>query len=125
MFETNIPYRRAQIQKLVGGENQTYLPQKDGQILAGCFSAEMNPNAPKEIFAGNLPKVIAKTELLGKQRDKALPVFIRRRNKDREYFFQGYYRCIGITNDRKAIIAAEALSGRHGQLSYVFYLEKA
>lgn len=124
MFDKDVPYRRAQIQKLVGGEIRTYLPQKGGQILAGCFSAEMNPNAPKEIFAGNLPKVVTKAELLGNQRGNAFPVFIRQKNTERDYYFHGYYRCIGITNDQKAIAEAEALSERYGQLSYILYLEK-
>ena len=125
MFRRDISYRRAQIQKLVGGEIRTYLPQKDWRILAGCFSAEMNPNAPREIFAGNLPKVVAKAELLGTQPENTFPVFIRQKNSDRDYYFQGYYKCSRITKNRKAISKAESLSGRHGELSYILYLVKA
>jgi hypothetical protein len=125
MFKKDTPYRRAQIQQLVGGEIRTYLPQKDKRILAGCFSVEMNPKAPIEIFAGNLPKVVAKAELLGTQPENAFPVFIRKKNSDRKYFFHGYYKCTGITNKRKILLEAESLSGRRGELSYVLYLRKA
>jgi hypothetical protein len=43
MFKKNVAYTRAEIQHRVGGELQTYLPQKYGRILAGCFSKKLNP----------------------------------------------------------------------------------
>ena len=61
----NVPYLRRAIQQMVGGEIQTYLPQKDKIILAGCFAIDlMNPNASGEIFVGTAGKVATKAELL-------------------------------------------------------------
>jgi len=84
MFMRDTPYTRAQIQTLVGGELQTYLPQRNLRILAGCFSLEMNPNAPREIFAGDRPKVRKKAELLSMQPENVFPVFVKKKDSDRE-----------------------------------------
>ncbi|HYA41558.1 MAG TPA: hypothetical protein VEF34_09660 [Syntrophobacteraceae bacterium] len=123
MFTRDTPYTRKQIQTLVGGELPTYLPQKNQRILAGCFSVEMNPNAPREIFAGDRPKVRKKAELLARQPGNVFPVFIKEKQSDREYFFRAMFKCQKITNDGFAISKAEALSGRHRQLAYVIYLD--
>jgi hypothetical protein len=85
----------------------------------------MNPNAPREIFAGDRPKVRKKAELIANQPENVFPVFIKAKQSDREYFFRGMFKCIGITNDRATISKAEILSGRHGQLAYVIYLDGA
>jgi hypothetical protein len=62
---------------MVGGEIQTYLPQKNGIILAGCFTIDkMNPGAPERVQVGDLPKVTAKALLLSHQPDTAFPVFL-------------------------------------------------
>jgi hypothetical protein len=38
-------YTRDQIHKILGGEKDSYLPQKDGKIVCGCFSTDANPEA--------------------------------------------------------------------------------
>ena len=125
MFKTGIPYTRTEIQKLIGGgEIQSYLPQRKGLILAGCFSAEMNPDAPSIIQAGKLPKVKAKAELLSRQPKTIFPVFLKAKMSSRDYLFQGYFKFKGITNTEAAIAEAELRSGRHGELAYVIHLNR-
>jgi len=45
-------YTRDHIHKQVGGEKISYLPQKDGRIVCGCFSPDSNPEAPYVILVG-------------------------------------------------------------------------
>ncbi|MHB8092704.1 MAG: hypothetical protein ACYDH8_14075 [Syntrophales bacterium] len=124
MFDPTIDYSRADIQRLVGGELQTCLPQRDNMILAGCFNRELNPDAPAEIQAGNLPKVARKAKLLSTQLNTVFPVFLKGRQKDNKYRFVGYYRCRDYSTSKEVLATAEAKSGRRGELSYVLYLKE-
>lgn len=108
---------------MVGGEIQTYLPQNEGKILAGCFNLELNPDCPSQIQAGNAYTVRRKAELLIKQPENIFPVFIKKTKKDSVYEYIGQFRCISGTNKQSVLNDAEARSGRFGELSYVFSLE--
>ena len=68
-------YTRDQIQTELGGEIQSYLPQRHGRIVAGCFGRKLNPDAPLEVQAGKMPKVIKKAQVLAAQADKRIPIF--------------------------------------------------
>ncbi len=124
MFNHSKEYTRTEIQKMVGGEIETYLPQKNKIILAGCFNRELNPDCPNEIQAGMAPKVAKKAELLISQPQTIFPVFTKDLIRSRCYRYEGLFRCISGSNDSKAITVAEQKSGRVGGLSYVFRLEK-
>lgn len=126
MPKPNVPYTRAEIQAMFGGELPTYLPQKNKVILAGCFTIDrMNPDAPTEVQAGNAPKVASKAVLLSQQPDTKFPVFLKQKRSDKHYFFKGYFKFKAISNASSAIRAAETKSGRHNGLSYVIALQQA
>lgn len=125
MFDENIEYTRTDIQALVGGELQTYLPQKNKRILAGCFNEELNPDCPNEVQAGNKPQVKLKAELLLAQPENVFPVFTKPAMNSKHYRYKGQFRCIGGSNDRELLNVAEQKSGRHGQLTYLLSLEQA
>lgn len=117
-------YSRAQIQSMLGGEPQTYLPQRSKVILAGCFAIKnKNPSAPLEVQAGSLPKVAAKADLLASQRHTVFPVFLRESERSKDYYFVGEFQCIRQSKSVTVIAAAEKRSGRHGELSCVLYLK--
>ncbi|ABO22473.1 hypothetical protein [Shewanella loihica] len=116
-------FTRTEIQQLVGGEIQTYLPQKNKVILAGCFNRKLNPDCPTEVQAGNAKKVTQKAALLISQPNTIFPVFTKGSDTDKHYEFIGMYRCTGGTNAPKVLAQAEKKSGRIDQLSYVFQLE--
>ena len=59
-------------QALGGGEPQTYLPQRDGEILAGCFGRDRNPEAPEEVQVGRRIQNIKKRSLVD---TASLPVY--------------------------------------------------
>lgn len=122
----NTPYTRSDIQLMLGGELQTYLPQKEKVILAGCFTIDaMNPKAPDEVQVGLAQKVKRKAELLSEQPETVFPVFIKQKRSDRHYQFCGNYKFNSLLEDISEIRAAEATSGRHGKLAYVLQLQKA
>jgi hypothetical protein len=123
MYDVSKKYTRTEIMGLVGGEIQTYLPQKEGIILAGCFNLELNPDCPIQIQAGNAEKVKKKAELLIGQPDTVFPVFVKETQKDSLYRYIGLFRCISGTSESSILSEAEAKSGRYGKLSYVFNLD--
>lgn len=125
MFDREKKYRRAEIQSALGGELQTYLPQKNKIILAGCFNRELNPDCPYEIQAGKAPKVTWKAKLLISQPETVFPVFVKEKISSKFYKYIGMYKCTGGTNDAALVQEAESKSGRIGKLSYIFNLEEA
>jgi len=124
MFDQATTYSRTEIQQRVGGETQTYLPQKNKIILAGCFNREFNPDCPNEIQAGKPKKVAKKAVLLISQPETIFPVFTKESERAKKYKFEGYFKCVSGSNRPADISAAEQKSGRHGKLSYVLRLEK-
>ncbi|MBP2699583.1 hypothetical protein E5N05_16730 [Photobacterium sp. CAIM 1938] len=124
MFDKNKDYTRTDIQKLVGGELQTYLPQKNKRILAGCFNQELNPDCPYEVQAGSKPQVKAKAELLLSQSDNVFPVFIKPTMKSKVYRYAGQFKCIGGSNEPEILKVAEEKSERYGCLTYVLSLQQ-
>lgn len=121
-LEDGCTYTRTDIQRLLGGELITYLPQSDGKILAACLNRELNPNAPAVVQVGNKPGVVKKARLLSVQQE-AIHVFMKNKELDKEYAYVGQYRCTGSTTDRGTIAEAERISGRHGELAMLLCLE--
>ncbi|MHB1642285.1 MAG: hypothetical protein ACYCS8_06450 [Acidithiobacillus sp.] len=124
-FSKNREYKRSDIQKILGGELQSYLPQKNGIILAACLSIESNPDAPYEVQVGNAPKVVKKAELLSNQPETRFPVFIKNRRADKIYKFIEYYRFKSLSRNKRVIEKAEERSSRYGELAYILHLIEA
>lgn len=123
---SNVPYTRTDIQAMVKGELQTYLPQKNKVILAGCFTKDaMNPRAPDVVQVGNAPKVLAKAVLLSQQPETVFPVFVKQRQSDKTYKFCGNYRFESLSDAPDDIQAAERESGRKGEIARVLRLKSA
>lgn len=92
-------YSRRAISKMLGGSQIAYLPQKDGQILCGCFdtSSRLNPGAPSEVLVGGgAPEVNRTAEMVARQ-PSAIPVFLRRAPSRWEYV--GDYVCTRLSRD--------------------------
>jgi hypothetical protein len=45
-------YTRNEIHEAVGGSKQAYLPRKNGLVVCGAFTRELNPEAPNVILSG-------------------------------------------------------------------------
>jgi hypothetical protein len=120
-------YSRDRIQRALGGEIQSYLPQYGGKIVAGCFTRKMNPDAPIEVQVGDAPKVVTKAELFSKQRDSRIPVFLKGRrvgDTDKVWEYQGLYEFLELIDDQKVIDQAEGKSGRYREVAYILRLRR-
>jgi hypothetical protein len=122
---TGETYTRDQIHASLGGEKVTYLPQKGGKIVCGCFSTDSNPEAPLVILVGGSQEdedanvILKKANLLLGQGDP-IPVFLKR--APNEWLFDGYYRAAGATHDPRVIDQKQRVAGRN-DVVMVLYLE--
>lgn len=89
MFSVGHEYTRDEIGDHVGGNKQTYLPTRDGMVVAACLTKELNPLAPRVILCGTPPMIARAGEILARQAH-AIPVFVKRDVNRWEY--QGHFR---------------------------------
>lgn len=113
-------YTRRDISQLLGGDEQSYIPQKDNRIVCGAFDPEMNPEVPRAIYVGEKASVLRKAELLCKQHEP-IPVFLKQSTN--EWVYDGEYFVADWTEDPKALERAEQDSGRPS-LTRIIYLER-
>ena len=111
MFEIGKSYSAKDIAAVVGGELQTYLPQREGEIVAGRFNKQMNPEVPERVYPARLPRVVEKAELLVRQ-GSAIPVFLKERRSDRAFRYVGRYQASAFRRDVASIEFAQRRSGR-------------
>lgn len=104
-------YTLREIAATLGGETQSYLPQRDGRIVCGRFTPEMNNRLPYEVLVGDLPRVRQKAELLARQVEP-IPVFIKQGAN--RWRFHGRMRCTGFFVDPVLVRERERESGRTG-----------
>jgi hypothetical protein len=81
---------------MLGGNMQLFLPFKDGKVLYGAFTPELNPNVPHEIQAGTGPDIEKGAEILCNQADP-IPVFIKHASSRWQY--KGKYTVTGSSQD--------------------------
>ncbi|MFZ6864130.1 hypothetical protein ACO0K7_15970 [Undibacterium sp. Ji67W] len=76
MFEMNKSYSREDIHNACGGDIQSFLPIKNGKVVAACIRPERNLLAPDVIICNNGSAARAAGKTLAKQAE-AIPVFIK------------------------------------------------
>ena len=84
MFSIGDEYTRDQIHQDVGGSKVSYLPTKDGIVVAACLQKEMNPRAPEVVLCGRGAMIERAAEQLASQ-SAAIPVFLKRGTNRWEY----------------------------------------
>jgi hypothetical protein len=77
-------YTRPEIAAQLGGDWQSYLPHKNGRVVCGCFTADMNPDVPVKVLVGNGPQVLKAAEMLDAQIEP-VPVFLKQEINCWEY----------------------------------------
>jgi hypothetical protein len=97
-FKKGREYTLAEISSVLGGETQSYLPQRGGRIVCGRFIRKMNPGAPHTVLAGDLPKVRRKAELMAEQQGP-IPVFIKVPSVPPVWRYHGLMRCVSFDTD--------------------------
>jgi hypothetical protein len=119
-FKRGAVYSLDSIASVVGGERQSYLPQKEGTIVCGRFTRDMNPKAPYEVLVGDLPKVAAKAKLLIEQ-GGSIPVFVK--EAPNEWRFHGFMAPARFATDRRTVESKAKAAGREGPIAGVLVLE--
>lgn len=76
MFEKNKIYTREYIHTACGGNKQSFLPTKNGKVVAACLRTDLNPQAPDIIICSSSASARAAGKTLAAQGD-AIPVFIK------------------------------------------------
>ncbi|MEW5857739.1 MAG: hypothetical protein AB1861_10220 [Cyanobacteriota bacterium] len=121
LFEVGKTYTRYQIHSALGGELQTYLPQRAGKIVCGCFKPTLDSKAPDEVLVEDSPKVKQKAEMLCQQ-GSAIPVFLKLHRARWKYM--GMFRVKKHSVDLEEIRRKQQESGRKN-IAAVLYLEPA
>ncbi|WP_185244662.1 hypothetical protein [Citrifermentans bremense] len=91
MFKEGTKYTRAEINAVLGGSVQSYLPTKGGEVVAACLTDKYNPNAPKVILVGQGPIIESAGKMLGQQLSP-IPIFMKRAVNAWEYV--GRYKAL-------------------------------
>ena len=111
-------YTREQIRaESGGGDLQSYLPHKDGNVLCGCFDPIVNARAPYEIDLGVGRDVIRYARRLLEQ-DSYVPIFLRRDAFAWEYV--GKFRAVHYSIDAPDLYPAKSF--RRADAIAVLYL---
>jgi hypothetical protein len=89
MFTLGQEYTRDEIHERVGGSKQSYLPTRDGAVVAACLTQRLNPRAPEVVLCGRGPIIAVAGGMLAEQTEP-VPVFLKRATNRWEY--RGHFR---------------------------------
>ena len=120
MLKVGSLYSRDEIHAELGGGVQDYLPHRDGKVVCGCFTPDLNPDAPDVILAGDGPEIIRWARVFAAQR-LFVPVFMKVRTNEWEYV--GRFRVAHFTEDSRVLERFRDRSGRD-DVSGVLILEQ-
>lgn len=109
MFDVGLDYTRDEIHAKVGGSKQSYLPTKNGAVVAACLTQGLNPQAPRVILCGRGTRIEPTGELLAQQ-PYAIPVFLKRDVNRWEY--QGLFKAAASYTSGPKFDSHVAGSGR-------------
>ena len=119
-FQRAKVYSRAAIQRGLGGGLQDYLPHVDGRVVAGCFSQDLNPQAPNVILPGTGRDIERWARVFAEQ-GTAVPVFIKQRSN--EWYCMGAFRCVRIAEDERTV-KDHAERANRADVTMVLFLER-
>jgi hypothetical protein len=114
-----------------------FLRYSSGRVLCGCFKYKTNLNPPDEVTFGTnkaSPVINMTANWVFQQglNGEAIPVFIKLHRSevsdpDRRWKFQGDYKCVGLTRDKKSINRAmnENPHRPDGRIHGILHFERA
>lgn len=121
MFSVGREYTRDEIHMELGGSKQSYLPTKNGAVVAACLTRELNPQAPRVIICGQGARIAPAGEALASQ-PYAIPVFLKRSVNRWEY--QGLFKSAASFTSGAQFSAYVGGSGRQAsEVSRVVVLD--
>ncbi|NHQ87237.1 hypothetical protein HA050_14060 [Iodobacter sp. HSC-16F04] len=122
MFEMGKSYSREDIHAECGGNKHSYLPRKNGRVVAACLRPDLNPGAPNIILCNpKLPEKAAADQLA--IQGGVIPVFLKQTSSS--WVYQGLFRVVSCSShpDDCAPYAAQS-AWTKGQIKRVLKLEQ-
>jgi hypothetical protein len=114
-----LSYSREQINAMLGGGVQAFLPTKNGRVVCGCFKLDLNPDAPSEVLVGFGPQreTSARTAVL---QQTPFPIFLKREVDAWEYV--GIYRAVRYLTRGHDLLKEEERAKRE-DVAGILYME--
>jgi hypothetical protein len=119
-LEIGKTYTRDQINKIVGGGVQSFLPTKNGYVVCGCFKLDQNPDAPNEVLVGVGPQREGTARLIVLQQTP-IPIFLKREIGEWEYV--GKYMGTRYLDREHRFLADEERTKKPG-IAGILYMHK-
>jgi hypothetical protein len=102
------------------GSPPYYLLHRDGKVVAGCFTLELNPEAPLVVLAGNGPKISGWADIFRTQKG-SIPVCVK--SGLGEWLCCGNFKLVRASSDQTEIAKHSALAQRSDVYKILFLEE--
>ena len=102
------------------GSPPYYLLHRDGKVVAGCFTLEINPEAPLVVLAGNGPQIREWADLFCAQ-TSSIPVCVK--SGLGEWLCCGNFKLVRSSTD-PAEIARHSAQARRSDVYKLFFLQE-
>lgn len=119
-FKKGQYYTRKEINLVLGGGVQDFLPHKDGKVLCVCVTPDLNPHLPETILVGKGEQITRWGKVFAAQIE-FIPLFVKRSTSTWEYIEN--YKVASLSEDPSEIARHERFSGRD-DIVMVLNLEK-
>ena len=96
------------------------LPHRDGKVVAGCFTLEQNPEAPRIVLAGNGPQVRELADIFCAQAG-SIPVCVK--SGMGEWLCGGRFKLVRASTD-PVEIASHSASAQRSDVYKLLFLEE-
>jgi len=122
MFEHGKDYTRENIHEICGGNKQSFLPIKNGRVVAACLRRDLNPQAPDVIICNSGAAARAAGRTLAGQAE-AIPVFVEQSTDLLRYIGQ-FKVTESLTAPVDCAPYAKGTSFTSGQISRVLKMQR-
>ena len=122
MFEQGKNYSREDIHVICGGNKQSFLPAKNGKIVAACLRPDLNPQAPDVIICNSGAAARAAGRTLAHQTE-AIPVFIEQSADQLRYVGQ-YKVTQSLTTQVECAPHVQGTGFKSSQISRVLKMQR-
>jgi len=102
------------------GSPPYYLLHRDGKVVAGCFTLEINPEAPLVVLAGDGPQIREWADLFCAQ-TSSIPVCVK--SSLGEWLCCGNFKLVRSSTD-PAEIARHSAQARRSDVYKLFFLQE-
>ena len=102
------------------GSPPFYLLHRHGKVVAGCFTLELNPDAPRVVLAGKGPQISEWADLFCAQTGP-IPVCVK--SGLGEWLFCGHFKLVRSSTD-PAEIASHSAHSKRSDIYKILFLEE-